>query len=105
VGGQQIPDSLALQYLNLYWSQSSYPNETALGLTDNKANVYCWSFSSDPVEAIASGRLLSSHQFSGQEQLLINFTASTSYAYQVDVFAFTESMLEVASNYVKKISL
>ena len=72
VGGQQIPDSLALQYLNLYWSQSSYPNETALGITDNKANVYCWSFSSDPVEAIASGRLLSSHQFSGQEQLLIN---------------------------------
>ena len=105
VGGQQVVDSLALQYLNLYWSASSYSNETSLGITDNKANVYCWSFSADPIDAITSGRLLSSHQFTGQEQLLINFTASTTYNYQVDVFAFTESMLEVASNYVKKISL
>ena len=105
VGGQSIPSAVALQYLNYYWCQSSYTSETALGLTDNTANVYCWSFSSDPVQAYTNGRLLGSKQFTGAEQLQINFASALTAAANIDVYALTESMIEIGQNYVKKLSL
>ena len=105
VGGQVIPSALALNYLNLFWSASNYSQETALGITDNAANVYCWSFSSSPVEALNKGVLLGSHQFTGAEQLQINFASSLSANVNVDVYALTESMIEMTYNNVKKISL
>ena len=104
VGGQAIPSTIALQYLNLYWCRSSYTTETSLGITDNNANVYCWSFSADPLEALSSGKLLGSKQFTGAEQLQITFTASLTENVQVDLYAMTESILEIGSNYVKKLS-
>jgi hypothetical protein len=67
VGGQLIQSSLALDYLNSFWSKSSYSTETALGTTDNKAAVYCWPFSSDPIRAISTGSLLGSYPFTGNE--------------------------------------
>ena len=100
-----IPSALALNYLNLFWSASSYSQETALGITDNKANVYCWSFSSSPVEALNKGVLLGNHKFSGAEQLQINFTGPLTDNVNVDVYALTESMIEMTYNNVKKISL
>ena len=105
VGGQVIPSALALNYLNLFWSASSYSQETALGITDNNANAYCWSFSSAPFEALNKGLLLGSHQFTGAEQLQINFAAQLTGNVNVDVYALTESMIEMTYNNVKKISL
>lgn len=105
VGGQDIQSSLALDYLNLYWCQSSYSQETSIGLTDNSANVYCWSFSSDPIRALTTGQLLGSKQFTGAEQLKLNFTSAVSTNYTVSVYALCESAIEQGMSYIKKISL
>ena len=46
VGGQPRPSSLALSYLNQFYSRSSYTSETAIScnlagaVTNNSANVY-----------------------------------------------------------------
>jgi len=105
VGGQQIPSAYALQVLNKYWCQSSYTNETGLGLTNNNAYVYCWSFSHEPVKAMSQGKMYGSYPFQGNEQLLINWNAALTANYQVDVYAFTESIVQVDATSVKKISL
>ena len=105
VGGQQIPSAYALQVLNKYWCQSSYPTETGLGLTNNNAYVYCWSFSHEPIKTMTQGKMYGSYHFQGNEQLLINWSSALSANYQVDVYAFTESILQVDSISVKKISL
>ena len=111
VGGQAIPSALAIQYLNNFYSQSSYTSETDIGcniaqtVTDNKANVYCWSFSSNPVLSLEKGLLLGHRKFVGNEQLQLNFTSSLSAAVQVDVFAYCQSAIEQASGYIKVYAL
>ena len=106
VGGQDIQSSLALHYLNLYWCQSSYTQETALGLTDNGANVYCWAFSSDPIRALSTGQLLGSKQFGGSEQLKIAFNSGTQTGnFSISVYALCESAIEQSAGYIKKLSL
>ena len=111
IGGQNIPSSLALQYLNSFYSKSSYSSETSIGSNlagtkcDNGANVYCWSFSSNLVEALDKGLLLSHRRFQGNEILQLNFTASLSASVQVDVWAYTQSALEQGANYVKVYAL
>lgn len=99
VGGSAIPSQLCLQYLMQNWSRSSYTTETSIGanlagaVNNNSANVYGWSFSSNPQEAIGSGLLLGNRRFMGSEQLQLTFTASLGSNVQVDVYAFTESVL------------
>ena len=111
VGGQPIPSFLALNYLNLFYSRSSYTSETSLGaniagtVTDNKANVYGWSFSSNICEALENGLLLGHRKFLGNEQLQITFTSSLSAAVQVDVWAFCQSVFEQGGSYVKCMAL
>jgi hypothetical protein len=99
VGGNVIPSAVALQYLNLYYFNSSYTVETSSGsinndgaVVNNNAYVYAWSFSSNTVDALLNGQLNSSKQFVGTEQLQINFTGALSGGHQIDVYAFTESM-------------
>jgi hypothetical protein len=107
VGGQAIPSALCLQYLMRNWSRSSYTAETSVGsnidgsVSDNGANVYGWSFSSAPCEALDSGVLLGSRRFQGSEQLQIEFPSSLGAGVQVDVFAYCEAVLEQGSNLVK----
>jgi hypothetical protein len=108
VGGAQIPAALATNYLNLYWCNSSYASENSFGLSanNNNANIYMWSFSSDPVDALSSGKLLTSRQFFGNEQLIVNFKDPLADSnHTLEVYAMCESMLEQGINYVKKISL
>ena len=105
VGGQAIVSSLALNYLNLYYCKSSYASETALSSLNNGANVYVWSFSNSPMDALITGRSLGNHKFQGNEQLQIQFVSGLATNYQVDVYAYAESILEQGFNYVKKISL
>jgi hypothetical protein len=108
--GQPITDALSLNYLSQYWSNSSYLSETASGsntngtIVNNGANVYAWSFSSDPMTALNKGKLLSSRQFFGSEQLLITWTASLATNVQVEVYAMCESILEQGVMTVKKLS-
>jgi hypothetical protein len=111
VGGQVIPSALALQYLNNFYSKSSYSSETDIGcniaqtVTDNKANLYCWSFSSNIVMAQQSGLLLGHKKMTGSEQLQINFTGSLAAAVQVDVWAYCQSAIEQSAGFVKVYAL
>ena len=108
--GQPISDALSLNYLSQYWSNSSYLSETATGsnsqgtIVNNGANVYCWSFSSDPMSSLNSGKLLSSRAFQGNEQLQITWTSSLATNVQVEVYAMCESILEQGSMTIKKLS-
>ena len=111
VGGQNIPSFLALNYLNQFYSKSSYSSETSVGanlvgtVTDNKANVYGWSLSSNISEALENGILLGHRKFLGNEQLQITFTASLTATVQIDVWAFCQSIFEQGANYVKVMAL
>lgn len=108
--GQPITDALSLNYLSQYWTNSSYLSETSTGsnatgtIVNNGANVYCWSFSSDPMSALDSGKLLSSRPFQGNEQLQITWTSSLATNVQVEVYAMCESILEQGSMTIKKLS-
>jgi hypothetical protein len=108
--GQPISDALSLNYLSQFWTNSSYLSETATGsnqngvIVNNGANVYAWSFSSDPMTALNKGKLLSSRQFFGNEQLQITWGSSLGTNVQVEVYAMTESILEQGVMTVKKLS-
>ena len=111
VGGQALNSVLALNYLNQFYCRSSYTSETSLGaniagtVTDNKANVYAWSFSSNICEALENGLLLGHRKFLGNEQLQITFTGSLASNIQVDVWAYCQSVFEQGANYVKVMAL
>lgn len=99
VGGTPISSAVALQYLNLYYFNSSYTIETATGsidnvgtVVDNKANIYCWSFSNNTIDALLNGQLNSSKRFTGTEQLQITFNSALASTHQIDCYAFTESI-------------
>ena len=108
--GQPITDALSLNYLSQFWSNSSYLSETATGsnaagtIVNNGSNVYAWSFSSDPMSALNTGKLLSSRSFHGNEQLQIQWTSSLSTNVQVEVYAMCESILEEGTMSIKKLS-
>lgn len=108
--GQPISDSLSLNYLSQFWTNSSYLSETATGsnaigtIVNNGSNVYCWSFSSDPMAALSSGKLLSSMPFQGSEQLLLTYPSALATNVQVEVYAMCESLVEQGSMTIKKLS-
>ena len=105
VGGQAIPNSMALLYLGRSWSKSSYLSETALGTTNNGANVYIWSFSASCVETAESATDMNVHTFTGNEQLQITFTGSLAAGVTIDVYAHMNSVVEVSSHAVRKLSV
>ena len=98
--------------LLLHWSHSTY-SEEVLGrgtpFSENSfANVYLWSFSQDIVESMHSGKTLGCHKFMGNEVLNINFSSDFAQGSQqasLRVYAFTEQMLEISSNNIKKQAL
>ena len=111
VGGQPIPSQVALQYLQQYYARSSYTTENSIssiltGATnDTGANLYCWSFSHDPVSAITLGQALGSRKMIGAEQLQLVFPSSLGSNVQIDVYAFCESILEQGAGYIKTYQL
>ena len=105
VGGQPLSSALALQVLNQYWIESSFTTETSLGLTDNKSNVYMYSFSADPVTSMKNASQYTARSFYGNEQLQITWANSLVNPVQVDVFCMMNSVLEQGAGYIKKMSL
>ena len=105
VGGQPITSALALQVLNQYWIESSFTSETSLGLTDNKANVYIWSFGADPISSMKSANQYSARSFFGNEQLQITWGSTLANPVQVDVYAMCNSVIDQGAGYIKKMSL
>ena len=111
VGGQPVPSAVALQYLAQYYSRSSFHTENSIGsiltgaTNDQGANVYCWSFSHDPVNALTLGQALGSRKMIGAEQLQLVFPSSLGSNVSIDVFAFCESILEQGAGYIKTYQL
>ena len=105
VGGQALPAALCANLLNAQWCLSSYNTETAFGATNNNANFYMYSFSTDPVDAILHGRSLGSRKFVGSEQLVLNFPSALGANLSLDCYAFIENILEQGTFSVKKISM
>lgn len=102
IGGQPIVNSQALLMIGNEVSKSSYLSETALGLTNNNANVYVYSFSADCCETARDGVSLGTHNFSGSEQLKLTFVSSLGAAVQVDVLAYSEAILQLSKGAVNK---
>ena len=102
VGGQSLPAAYALNLLNKDFCKSSYNTETSYGSNNQAANVFCWSFSADMISALSHGQALSSRQMTGQEQLVLTFPTALANAVQVDVYAYSETMLEMSLTSVRK---
>ena len=75
VGGQDVPSAFALTVLNKEWVESSYTTETVNGVTNNNANVYLYSFSSDTSHSHKTASRNGEFHFRGNEQLKINCPA------------------------------
>ena len=102
VGGQPISNSQALLVLGNANTRSSYLAETALGITNNNANVYVYSFGADCSESASNAVGLGNYKFTGSEQLKLTFTGSLGASTQVDILAYTESLVSFTKGSVKK---
>ncbi len=96
---------MALLYLGRSWTKSSYLGETALSTTNNGANVYVWSFSASAHETAESGIDMNTYRFTGNEQLQITFATTLAAGVTIDVYAHMNSLVEVSSHSVKKLSI
>jgi hypothetical protein len=103
VGGSPINHNLAMYYLNMIWNRSSYCNDSLAASA--VGNVYQWCWSSNWIDEYASGRFMNFHPFSGAEQLRITFNTATTEQYQVDVYAFAQSLLSIDLGGVKVLSV
>lgn len=102
LGGQAITASQALLVDGNHYSKSTYFSETALGLVNNGANVYMYSFTADPEAAIRDGQSNGHHTFTGNEVLKINFASALGGACQVDIHAYTESVITMTRTSVTR---
>ena len=66
-GGRPILDRESRLNHGRYWAKSSYLTEAESGVSN--AYVYVYSFSADPIRALATGAKLNSYKFQGQELL------------------------------------
>ena len=105
VGGQNIQSAYASLIMNARNIKSSYNTENAYGLTNNGANFYLWSHSSNICDALEHGRAYGSRSYSGNEQLVLQFPAATTVQQTVDIYGFGESVLEYSATSVNKHSL
>lgn len=102
VGGQAISSALSLSVLGQFNCASTYLTETNQGATNNGAHVYIWSFGTDLVDSLNNGKALGTYEFRGSEQLQIVWPAMITLAAQIDVFAFTQSVItQSASSIIK----
>ena len=102
VGGQV--DRCCLLFVHSFEQGMVQDSENSFGgITDNKANFYCYAFSGDIISALSHGQCLSSRKFIGGETLTLNFPSAISSALQVDVYASIEASLEISPSSVKKL--
>jgi len=101
-GGQPVNGVYALTLLCKDWVHSSYFTEVSALYTPN---AYIYSFGADPTATAKYGASYNHHQFQGNEQLQINFSASIANNFTVNVYAHVQAVIEVGPTYVKKITL
>ena len=105
IGGQPLPAQFLANIYNDQNCLSTYNVETSFGVTDNKANFYCYSFSTDIVHCLSHGTSLGSKRFTGQEQLILNFPSALGANVNLDCYAYVENVLEQGTYSIKKVSM
>ena len=109
VGGRLIEHDFAMNVLNIQWVKSTYLRDTnvvsSLALRTTP-NIYIYSFDEDPCNTVKTAKSSGSYTFTGSEQLSFTWSiALFSNAYKLDVFAFTEGLIESTPSYMKKLSM
>ena len=79
------------------------------GLKPNN-NILMYSFSSDPIDSVIHGTTHNgTHRFLGNKQLQIQWDDTmynnSNETYQIDIYAYVQSVIECSATYVKKATL
>lgn len=104
VGGSPISSVLSLTGLSKWWVASSFLAEAYEGTANNF--VYIWSWSSNTVESLSSGKTLGGRNMTGFEQLAITFDTTTSASLTLELFAMqSNALVQSISNVTKQTAL
>jgi hypothetical protein len=111
-GGQPIATEQLMHVMAKNWTVSSYLQEInkvwddGLPNADTNNFIYLYSFGSDPIDSVQTGASHNTHRFLGNEQLQLNWkndmNVGGNLVYQVEVFAYVQSVIECTATYVKK---
>jgi len=109
-GGQPIKTDQLLHVMGKNWTVSSFLTEVNNGFDHSYVEfrpnnfVYMYSFGSDPIDSATTGASHNTHRFTGNEQLQIYWDEwiTEDIAYQIDVYAYVQSVIECTATYVKK---
>jgi hypothetical protein len=105
VGGQDVSSSLCLLNYCKDWTLSSYSTEGVITNASSGAYIYLYSFADNPLDVVNNSRNSGYFQFTGMEQLKINFPSQLTSSVFVEVYASAYSILEMSNNNVKKYNL
>ena len=102
-GGSVIPSTFNLLQMQKWFGLSTFSAEGFTGV--NNSYCYMYSFSVDPSSSMKNSSHYTTKQFTGNEQLIINYTAALSGTYQIDIYALVESSIRQSANSVQLITL
>jgi hypothetical protein len=102
VGGNPVDGNYNLLINGKDWTKSSYLTEAFTGASNSF--VYQYSFAVDPIQAHLPGAYCTSRLFTSNEQLQIFFNSSLSTAMQIDVFAYSDAVIEMTASSVIKLN-
>ena len=113
-GGQALSSDQLIHVMAKNWTISSYLQDINVitdenGLKPNN-NILMYSFSSDPIDSVIHGTTHNgTHRFLGNEQLQIQWDDTmynnSNETYQIDIYAYVQSVIECSATYVKKATL
>ena len=92
-----IPGSMDLLLINRASTLGTFTTET-------KGSMYAWYFTLDAVKTAESGQVNGSRFFNGNEALVINYTVSTLFNYQIDIYGSATAILNMNVNECKKLA-
>jgi hypothetical protein len=104
VGGSPITarqDLLVL--MHKYFPSSTFTTEGFITSGPANSNVFCYSFSLAPLQALKSGQHLTTAIFKGSEQLKLTFNSSLGSACQIDSYALCEAAVRQTPSSIQKI--
>jgi hypothetical protein len=102
VGGNPVDGNYNLLINGKDWTKSSYLTEAFSGTSNSF--VYQYAFCVDPIQAHLTGAYYTSRLFTSNEQLQIFFNSALTTALQIDVFAYSDAIIEMTANSVTKLN-
>jgi hypothetical protein len=105
VGGTTISDSVSRYYQSRQFTNTSYLGEDKTLTSGSTPYVYIYSWALNAPVSEITGNDTGAHHFKGNEVLRINYVSTTASAYQIDIYAMTQSAIEISALSTKKISI